>query len=180
MTRSLSSPCIRSKVRRASSRCGLERGELRLLLPRVEHSQHVAGADRLPGLEQDPFDDAGKVCADGHALHRGHRADRAQRVRPLLLGRHDRRHGFGRRLKCRALRDGGLDLLELDEAQGCDDRSHDPERDNHSLGHMLLICCRGELSFGVKVHRSNVPHYGPHAKRATIGQEGDLRDRASA
>ena len=38
----------------------LERGQLRLLLPRVEHGQHVARAHGLPGLEENPFDRAGR------------------------------------------------------------------------------------------------------------------------
>ena len=54
----------------------LDGRELRLLLPRVEHRQHLAGADRLAGVERDPFDGAGQVGAHGHALHGRHRADR--------------------------------------------------------------------------------------------------------
>ena len=77
-------------------------------------------------IERDALDDARQIGADRDALHRGHRADGAQRRRPLLLLRDDRRHRFGRRLERRALRHRGLDLLELHEAEA--PRSSTPSR----------------------------------------------------
>ena len=51
--------------------------QLRLLLPRVEHREHVAFADRLPRLERDAIDDARKIGAHRDALHGGDGADGA-------------------------------------------------------------------------------------------------------
>ncbi len=112
-----------------------DRRELRLLLPGIENGEHVAGAHRAPGIEENPLDRARKIGADGHALHRRHRADRAQRDGPLFLLRHHGGHGLRRRLEGRALRDGRLDLLELHEAQARDDHHRHGQHADHSLQH---------------------------------------------
>ena len=78
------------------------------------------------GFERDSIDGAGQVRAHRHALHRGHRPDRAQRRRPLLLLRDDRRHRLRRRLKSGALGDGRLNLPELHEAEAREDRGAPP------------------------------------------------------
>jgi hypothetical protein len=90
---------------------------LRLLLSSVEDHERLALANRLAGVEQDLIDDPGQVRADRDAAYRGHRPDRVERGRPLLLRRHDRRHRLGGRLVRRPLCDGCLDLLELHKAQ---------------------------------------------------------------
>ena len=66
------------------------------------------------------------------------------------LCRHHGRDRLRRRLKRRALRDGGLNLPELHEAKAGDDRNHDSERDNHSLDHMLPICADDESLRGMR------------------------------
>ena len=117
----------------------LDGGQLRLLLPRVELGQHLPLANRSAGLERDAIDDARQVGAHGHALNGGHRADGAQRRRPLLLLRDDGRDGFRRRLEGGALRDGRLNLPELHEAEGRDDDQHHREHQNHSFRHDFLF-----------------------------------------
>ena len=111
------------------------RGQLRLLLARIEQRQHFALTDRRAGFETDPVHRAGQVRAHGDALNRGDCSDRAQRGRPLLLLRHDGRDRFRRRLKRRRLSDGGLNLLELDEAQSRDEHDRHGQHQNHSFRH---------------------------------------------
>ena len=96
----------------------LGRRQLRLLLARIEQRQHLAFANRLAGLERDPIDGARQIGGDGHALHRRHRADRAQRRRPAPPRRATivvTASGGG--WKRRRLADRGLNLPELHEAR---------------------------------------------------------------
>ena len=111
---------MRSKLRRARSRCASTAASCARSCRVSSCGEHVALADRLAGLERDPLDDARQVGAHRDALHGGHRADGAQRRRPLFLLRDDRRDRLGRRLKGRALGDRRLNLPELHEAEARD------------------------------------------------------------
>ncbi len=112
-----------------------DRGQLRALLPRVELGEDVAAAHRASRIERELVDDAGKVGADGDALHGGHGAYGAERRRPFVLTGDNGGHGFRRRLEGRALGHRGLNLLELEEAERSDDDDHHHEHHNHSFEH---------------------------------------------
>ncbi len=132
---------------------GLDGGQLRLLLPRVELHEHVPLANRPAGLERDAIDDARQIGADGDALNGGHRADGAQRGRPVLLLRDDRRDGLGRRLEGGALGDGGLNLPELHETEGRDERDRHGQHQDHPFCHELLFTSH----FTARAARSQLP-----------------------
>ena len=111
------------------------RGQLRPLLPRVEPTSTSPSRTAWPESNAMRSTVPGQVGAHRDALHGGDRADRAQRRRPLVLLRHDRRHRFGRRLERRPLRDRRLNLLELHEPEAGDDHGHHDQHENHAFHH---------------------------------------------
>ena len=122
-------------VERGQIALRFDRGQLRALLPGVELRQDVTLPDRPTGFERDAMDGARQVRTHRHSLHRRHRPDSAQRRRPLLLLRHDRRHGLRGRLKCGALGHRRLYLAELHEAEAREDCEDHREHENHPFQH---------------------------------------------
>ena len=152
------------------------RCHLRPLLARIEQREDVSGADVLSRVERNSLDRSRQVGADRHALHGGEGADRAQRRRPLFTRGDQRRDRLRRRLKRRALRDGGLNLAELHEAQARDQQRRHGEHHNHSLQHghsprSRCACCVRHSAFCVLHCVDNC-----RARRvcATIGHERDV------
>ena len=90
-------------------------------------------------LERNAIDGAREIGADGHALDRGDRPDRAERLRPLFLHRRDRRHRLGRRRERRRLSDRRLNLLELHEPERADDQRGHEQHHEHSFQHVFLV-----------------------------------------
>ena len=111
--------------------------ELCLLLLRVQLDEDVAAIHRPPRVERDPFDDAGEVGADGHALNGLDRADRVEAGGPVLALRHDGRDCFRGRLHRGELRRHRLELFDFDERQRPDERGHQHQHEDHSLRHLF-------------------------------------------
>ena len=118
----------------------LDGGELCLLLPRVEHRQDLAGG--APTVRTSK-----RICSTVPGRSALTVTPCTAAMVPMTFSvaghsscvRHDRRHRLGRRLKRGALRHGGLDLLELDEAEARENHDQDHQRDNHSFDHEFLF-----------------------------------------
>ena len=138
MTRSFSSPCIRSKLRRASSRCASTAASC------ARSCRVSSSASTSPSRTALPESNAIRSTVPGRSALTVTPCTAAtvpialKRGRPLLLLRHDRRHRFGGRLERRPLRDRRLNLLELHEAQARDEQRRHGQHHNHSFRHMLL------------------------------------------
>ncbi len=114
---------------------GLRRGQLRLLLPRVQTHEDGARPDGLSRCELDLFHNAGQIGGNGHSMDGGHTPDRIPHRGPLLLPGDHGGHRLGRRLKGRVLLHPRLNLAGL---HGRDRRDENPSRgehQNHSFLH---------------------------------------------
>ncbi len=117
---------------------GLDRRQLRPLLTGVELDEHFTGAHVASGVEIDSLDHARQIGADRDALHRGDSADRAERGRPRVRLRDNRRHCFGWRLKGRAFGHRRLNLFELHEAERGHEYARQRQHQDHPFRHKHL------------------------------------------